>query len=145
MISLWKYTASLNSNTLQVKKMMTWLEASIKHKPYVLTKVKKLRETYLAARKQNPLKSWGGKKLIEILVGSNTRVGRGSKNQIEYLNQELTNIIISKMALKSLDGDSKWYFLKGHKLEKTFTSHLMLNSLRNEFPFGKFKRQKKLV
>ena len=75
-------------------------------------------ETYLAAHKQAPLTSWGAKKLIETLVGNKKHVGRASKNQSECLNQELTNIIISKMAFKALDGDTTRYCQKGHDLEK---------------------------
>ena len=44
------------------------------------------------------------------------------------------------MALKALDGDAKRYCQKGHDLEKTYTSHLMLDSLNNNFPFGKIEQ-----
>ena len=54
------------SKTTKVKKILIYLEASIKDRPYVLMTVKQLRETYLAAHKQAPLTSWGAKKLIEM-------------------------------------------------------------------------------
>ena len=47
---------------------------------------------------------------------------------------------MSKIALKPLNGDAKRYCQKGHDLEKTYTNHLMLDSLNNNFPFGKIEQ-----
>ena len=76
-----------------------------------------------------------------MLRSKKKHVGRASsKNQSESLEQELTNIILSKMALKPLQGDTKRYRKQGHDLEKTYTKHMMLDSLNNQFPFGKFEQ-----
>ena len=84
--------------------------------------VKKLRETCLAAHNKTQLTKWEANKLIETLVESKKHAGRASKNHSGCLNQELTNIIISNMALKALDGDAKIFCQKGHDLKKTHNS-----------------------
>ena len=96
MLRLCKCKTLPKSKTTKVKKILIYLEASIKDRPYVLMTVKQFRETYCAAYKQDPLTSWGAKKLtkklIDMLVGNKRHVGRASENQSECLNQELTKI-----------------------------------------------------
>ena len=77
--------------------------------------------------------------MIEMLV-SKKNVGRASKNQSDSLEQELTNIVLNKIALKALNGDAKRYFQKGHDLERTYTEQLTLHSNCGQFSFGKIEQ-----
>ena len=123
-----------------MKKIVIYLEAKEEDRPFVLKTVKELQASYLSMHNQPPPSSWGAKKLIEILRSKKKHMGRAaSKNQSESLEQELTNIILNKMALKPLQGDSKGYHKQGHDLEKIYTKHMMLDSLNNQFPFGKIE------
>ena len=74
-----------------------------------------------------------------MLAGNKKHTGRENKNQSVCLYQELTNIVMSKIALKALEGDSKRHCQKGYDLEKTYASNLMRDSFIDEFPFGKIK------
>ena len=116
------------------------LSTSKQDRPYVLMTVKQLQVVYLTAQKETPPAAQGTKKLIEMLVGNKKHVGRTGKNNSDSLEQELTNDVISKMALKPLQGDTKRYYQKRHDLEGTYTNHLMCDSLNNNFPFGKYNR-----
>ena len=69
-----------------------------------------------------------------MLVSKKKHVARASKNQNNILEQELTNIILRKIYLKTLSGYTKRYCQKGRDLEKTYSSHIMLDFSNNNFP-----------
>ena len=74
-----------------------------------------------------------------MLISKKKHVGRASKNQNDILEQELTNIILSKISLKQLQGDSKRYCQNGTTW-KTYSKQLILDSLLHEFPFGEIEK-----
>ena len=100
-----------------------------------------MQAAYHIFHQEHPPTSWCAKKLIEMLVRKEKHCrGRGVKNQSDYLEQELINVILSKMALKPLKGDVKKYCQRGHDLEKIYSNQLMIHSQHNEFPFEKWSR-----
>ena len=83
-----------------MKKIVIYLETKEEDRPFVSKTVKELHSSYLSIHNQPPPSSWDAKKLIEMLRLKKKHVGRAAiKNQSESLEQELTNIILSKMVL----------------------------------------------
>ena len=69
------------------------------------------------------------KKLIEMLVRKEKHCGgKGGKTQSSSLDQELRNVMLSKIALNLFKGVATRCCQVGNDLDKIYSNHLMIHS-----------------